>query len=54
MTMVVAPAEDQKAAHRQTVIELGGVMDGLARGCGHRHTPASGDGWSLLQPNSGA
>jgi AcrR family transcriptional regulator len=30
MAMVVARAEDQKAAHRQAVIELGRIMDGLA------------------------
>ena len=30
MAMVVARADDQKAAHRQAVIELGRVMDGLA------------------------
>jgi AcrR family transcriptional regulator len=31
MAMVVARAEDQKAAHRQAAAEIGRVLDGLAR-----------------------
>ena len=28
--MIVARADDQKAAHRQAVVEIGRVLDGLA------------------------